>query len=75
MQLVMNASHAPRRNGNVACSAFSKQKASVSNGAAEAGLTNARKVTATSTHFGFNVGLLTVRPRLAHQFREGSGGT
>jgi hypothetical protein len=57
MQLAMNASHAPRRNGNVVCCAFSKQKASISRGAAEIGVTliNARKVTATSTHFGFNV--------------------
>jgi hypothetical protein len=30
MQSAMNASHAPRRNGNVACCAFSKQKASIS---------------------------------------------
>jgi len=61
MQLAMNASHAPRRNGKVACCAFSKQKASISHGAAEAGGTfiNAKKVTATSTHFGFNVWLLT----------------
>jgi hypothetical protein len=67
MQLAMNASHAPRRNGNVACCAFSKQKASISHGAAKAGVTliNARKVTATSTHFGFNVWLLTFQPRLA----------
>ena len=69
MQLAINASHAPRRNGNVACRAFSKQKASISRGAAEARVTliNARKVTATRTHFGFNVWFLTFQPRLAHQ--------
>jgi hypothetical protein len=57
MQLAMNASQAPRRNGNVACCAFSKQKASISDGAAEAGVTlmKARKLTVTSTHLGFNV--------------------
>ena len=75
MQLAMNASPAPRRNGNVACCAFSKQKASISQGAAEAGVTriNARKVTTTSTHVGFNVWLLTFQPKLAHQrFQRGT---
>ena len=64
MQLAMNASHAPRRNGNVARCPFSKQKASISQVAAEAEVTliNARMVTATSTHFGFQVSLLSFRP-------------
>ena len=55
MQLAMKASHAPRRNGNVARCPFSKQKASISQVAAEAEVTliNARKVTATSTNLGF----------------------
>jgi hypothetical protein len=57
MQLAMNASHAPLRCGRVACCACLKQKSSISLGAAEAGfmLVNARKVTATNTHFGFKV--------------------
>jgi hypothetical protein len=69
LQLAMNASHAPRRSGNIACRDFSKQKASISRDAAEAGVAfiNARKVTATNTHFGFNVSLLTFQPRLVHQ--------
>jgi hypothetical protein len=57
MQLAMNASHAPRRSGSVACCACSKQKYSISLGAAKAGVTliNGKKMTPTSTHFGFNV--------------------
>ena len=57
MQLAMNASHAPRRSGSVACCAFSKQKYSISLGAAEAGITliNGTRVTPTSRHFDFNV--------------------
>ena len=57
MQLAMKASHAPLRCGRVACCACLKQKSSISLGAAEAGfmLVNARKVTATNTHFGFKV--------------------
>ena len=57
MQLAMKASHAPLRSGRVACCACLKQKSSISLGAAEAGfmLVNARKVTATNTHFGFKV--------------------
>jgi hypothetical protein len=57
MQLAMNASHAPRRYGSVACWDCSKQKSSISLGAAEAGvtLTNVSKVTATCTHFVFNI--------------------
>ena len=57
IQLAMKASHAPLRCGRVACCACLKQKSSISLGAAEAGfmLVNARKVTATNTHFGFKV--------------------
>ena len=57
MQLAMNASRAPLRCGRVACCACLKQKSSISLGAAEAGFTlvNARKLTATNTHFGFKV--------------------
>jgi hypothetical protein len=57
MQLAMNASHAPRRCGSVACCACSKQKYSISLGAAEVGVTliNGKRVIPTSTHFGFNV--------------------
>ena len=57
MQLAMKASHAPLRCGRVACCACLKHKSSISLGAAEAGfmLVNARKVTATNTHFGFKV--------------------
>ena len=63
MQLAMNASHAPRRNGKVACCAFSKHKASISRGATKAGVAyiDARKVTATNAHFGFNDWLLTLQ--------------
>jgi hypothetical protein len=71
MQLAMNASHAPRRNGNVACCAFSKHKDSISLGAAEAGviLITVKKVSAISTHFDFNVfgSFLTLQPRLIRQ--------
>ena len=57
MQLAMNASHAPRRCGSVARCACSKRNSSISLGAAKAGVTliSAKKVIATSTHFGFNV--------------------
>jgi len=68
MQLAMNASHAPRRNGNVAFCAFLKHRASISRGAAEVGVAciDARKA-ATNTQFIFNVRLLTFQPKLAHQ--------
>jgi hypothetical protein len=54
MQLAMNASPAPRRCASVACCNCSKQKSSISLGAAEAGvmLIKARQVT-TVTHSGF----------------------
>ena len=57
MQLAMNASHAPRRSGSVACCACSKHKYSMSLGAAKAGvaLINGKKVSPTSTHLGFKV--------------------
>jgi hypothetical protein len=60
MQLAMKASHAPRRNGKVARCPLSKQKASISQGAADAEVTliNARKVTTTSIDFGFKFGSL-----------------
>jgi hypothetical protein len=55
MQLAMNASPAPRRCGSVAFCNCSKQKYSISLGAAEAEvtLTNGKRTVPTSMHFGF----------------------